>query len=136
MSTSSSPTSSRRERNATCTTPSAASAPDPAASFTAGTPKRTTAGIPRSARTRTSLQALLGVLEDARHRRHRLGGVDALLHEERSDEVVHGDVCFADQSTQRRRATQPPRPVLGKRHAARVPPGPRRPGASDAYAPA
>ena len=58
MSTRSSPTSSRSERNAICTTPSGASAPDPVASFTAGTPKSTTAGIPRSASARTSLRRL------------------------------------------------------------------------------
>ena len=58
MSTRSSPTSSRSERNATCTTPSGASAPEPVASFAAGTPKSTTAGIPRSASARTSLRRL------------------------------------------------------------------------------
>ena len=58
ISTSASPTSSRRLRNATCTTPSRASACDPRASFVAGTPNSMIAGSPRSASARTSLRRL------------------------------------------------------------------------------
>src|SRR5882672_4674930 len=58
MSTSRSPTSSRRLRSATWTTPSGSSPPVPRASFRAGTPKRITPGMPRSASARTSFRRL------------------------------------------------------------------------------
>ena len=54
-----------------------------------GTPKRITAGHAEvGERVHLLAQALLRVLHDARHRHDRLGRVDALLHEQRRDEVV------------------------------------------------
>ena len=81
-------------------------------------------------------EALLRVLEHARHRRHWFGRVDPLLHEERRDQIVDADACLADEAAQRGSSTQPPRSMLGKRHAARVLPGARRSAPDGAYAPA
>src|SRR2546421_5363408 len=136
MSTRSSPTSSRRERSAPCPAPAGAAAPARAASCAAGTPKSTPADPEVGERAHLLAEALLGVLEHARHRRHRFGRVDSFLHEERRDQIVDVDARLADEAAQRRSATQPPRPMLGKRHAARVPPEARRSAPDGAYAPA
>ena len=70
----SSPTSSRRSRRATCTMPSGSQAPEPSASFAAGTPNRITAGHAQAGQLRDLLaQRLAGVLHDAGQRRDRLG---------------------------------------------------------------
>ena len=59
-------------------------------------------------------QALLGVLHDAGHRHDRLGRVDALLHEQRRDEIVDADAVLGDEPPQRGRAPQPAQPALGE----------------------
>ena len=64
-------------------------------------------------------EALLRVLHDARHRDDRLGRVDALLHEQRRDEVVDRHACLGHEPAQRRGATQAPHPPLGKGHSRR-----------------
>ena len=62
-------------------------------------------------------EALLGVLHDARHRRHRLGRVDALLHEERRDQVVDRDAGLGDEAPEGGGAAEPAHAPLGKGHA-------------------
>jgi hypothetical protein len=52
-------------------------------------------------------QALLGVLHHARHRRDRLGIVDPFLHEQRRDEVVHGEPGLGHHPPDGRRAPEP-----------------------------
>src|SRR5205814_930098 len=47
-------------------------------------------------------QALLGVLEHARHRRHRFGRVDPFLHEEGRDQIVDVDACLTDAQSEAR----------------------------------
>jgi hypothetical protein len=82
MSTRSSPTSSRSERNATCTTPSGASAPDPVALHRRDAEEHHRGDPEVGECSHLLAEALLGVLEHARHRRHRFGRADAFLHEE------------------------------------------------------
>ena len=87
--------------------PSAASAPEPRASFGRGTPNRITAGMPRSA---TRL-GLVGELVDreavhARHRGDRLAHAAALDHEERQHQVVAREPRLAHQAPQRLAAAQ------------------------------
>ncbi len=60
------------------------------------------------------------MLHHARHRRDRLGRVDALLDEQRRDEVVDRDAMLGDQAAQGRGAAQPAQPALGERHAERL----------------
>ena len=93
ISTSESPTSSRRSRSATCTMPSGSEAPRPAASLRSGTPNRITAGNAEGGELGDLLaQRLAGVLHHAGQRRDRHRLVDALAHEERGDQVVDGQV--------------------------------------------
>ena len=61
-------------------------------------------------------EALLGVLDDAGHRRDRLRVADALLHEERRDQVVDGEPRLGGQAAHRVGAPEPARPVLGEAH--------------------
>ena len=115
MSTSASPTSSRRLRSATCTTPSAASACEPVASFAARDAEEDHARDAEPGElAHLFAQALLRVLHDARHRHDRLGRVDAFLHEERRDEIVDPKPVLGDEPPQRRRAAQPAQPPFGK----------------------
>ena len=108
MSTRASPTSSRRLRSATCTTPSGSSAPEPRASLRGGDAEEDHRGDAEvGERPHLLAEALLRVLHDARHRRDRLGVVDALLHEERRDEVVDREPGLGDEAAQRGRAAQP-----------------------------
>ena len=66
--------------------PSGSHAPEPSASLCSGTPKRITAGTPRSASSRDLLaQRLARVLHHAGQAGDRLGLVDALAHEQRGD---------------------------------------------------
>ena len=75
-------------RTASCTTPSLSYAPEPCASFSAGMPNSSTAGMP-------SAWALAGLLDrvgdreavDPRHRLDRRAAVGAELDEHRVDEV-------------------------------------------------
>ena len=96
-------------RAATWTTPSGSSPPEPRASLRAGTPKRMTAGTPRSASARTSLRRLSWVCwTHPRHRRDRLRVVDPLLHEQGGDEVVDRQPGLGHQPPDGRRAPQAP----------------------------
>ena len=67
-------------------------------------------------------KALLRVLDDAGHRCHRLRRVDALLHEQRRNEVVDRQARFGDEAAQRGGATQAAWALLGERHATMVRP--------------
>ena len=57
------------------------------------------------------------VLELARHRRDRDGVGDALLDEQRRDQLPGSQIGLADQRAERRRAAHPSRPLLGEAHA-------------------
>ena len=108
MRTSESPTSSRRLRSATCTTPSGASAPEPRASLVVGHAEEDHRGDAEvGERPHLLAEALLGVLHDARHRRDRLRRVEPFLHEQRRDQVVDREPGFGHQPPQRGRAAQP-----------------------------
>ena len=48
-------------------------------------------------------EALAGVLDDAGQRDDRLRLVDALAHEQRSDEVIDAEAGLGDETPQRRR---------------------------------
>ena len=113
-----SPTSSRRLRSATCTTPSAASACEPARVLLARDAEQHDGGHAEiGERAHLLAQALLRVLHDAGHRHDRLGRVDALLHEQRRDEVVDRDPVLGDEAPQRGGAPQPAQAAFGERHA-------------------
>jgi hypothetical protein len=58
-----------------------------------------------------------GVLDDARQRRHRLGVVDALAHEEGCHEVVDRESGLGDEAAQRGGAAQAAEPALREHHA-------------------
>ena len=87
-----------------------------------GTPKRITAGTPRSASARTSLRRLSWVccttpgIDDDRLRR-----VEPLLHEQRRDQVVDREPGFGHQPPHRGRAAEPAHASRRERHAARLP---------------
>ena len=118
MSTSASPTSSRSVRNATCTTPSGASACEPRGVLVARDAEQHDRGHAEvGERAHFLAQALLRVLHDARHRDDGLGRVDALLHEQRGDEVVDAQPVLGDEPAQRRGTAQPAQAVFGERHA-------------------
>ena len=121
ISTRLSPTSSRSVRSATCITPLVASACR-AAGVLGGRDPEQHHGRDAEIGERPHLfaQALLRVLHDAGHRRDRFGRVDALLHEQRRDEVIEPDAMLRHQTAERGRAPQPAHPVLGKGHRSMV----------------
>ena len=117
---------------ARCTTPFAASAPEPRASFWSGIPKSSTAGMPSVAhRLGLGHHRVHREAQHAGHRRHRLAHAAALDHEERQHQVVSREPRLAHHPPQRGRAAQPPQPRPGKRHA---PPPARRSARQEASA--
>ncbi len=75
-------------------------------------------------------QRLEGVLHVPRHGRDRLRGVDAFLHEDRSDQVAREDVDLPDELPQGRRPAEAPGSVEGEgRHGSSVAQRPTAPRA-------
>ena len=66
-------------------------------------------------------EALLRVLHHTRHRLDRLRFANALLHEERRDEVVDVQASLGHEPPEGRRSAQAARPLFGEAHDARLP---------------
>ena len=102
--------------------PSGFHASDPSASLRSGTPKSMNARTPASAISTASLRSDSSVCWNCPGI-DAIGDrlVDALLAEQRHDQVAGVQPGLADQRAERRRAPQPPRPLLGEAHGASVP---------------
>ena len=121
--------------SACCAIPSGFHASEPSASLRAGTPNSMNASTPVLAISAASLRSDSSVCCDCPGiEAIGTGSVDALLHEQRRDQVPRRELGLADQRPERGGAAHPARPVpQGIAHrrdatAARAPARRRRPG--------
>ena len=116
----SSPSSSRSALIARCAMPSGFHASDPSASLRAGTPNSMNAITPRDGDLGASLRSDSSVCWNCPGIDAIGSGVgDALLHEQRGDQLPGSELGLADQRSERRRAPRPSGSLLGEAHAPR-----------------